>query len=161
MKSRHIGILVTGILMLATAQASATDSKQYPGAVCRQEYGGVFGYYDGSVANGGTDAMRLMCPLVRDATNINSAIVNVYDRNGDTDFECELNGETTYAGWFSGTTLVTSTDTENGGGFYQSNFTTLHFGSIGTNDYYYLECTVPEVWNGNYSHLGSISVTEN
>jgi len=168
MKNHHYALAVlAGTVLLASSQvlATTTDDKTYPGMACRPTGGGSFTLDWGDIFNSGTTPMNISCPVVRDGSGVSQAVVKVLDRNPNEDLSCIVVAECATGTFFvSDESPVVGTESSYGNGFFGSNFKTLTLPAVSLPNnfptYDYLECTIPSVYNGNYSHLISITVKE-
>lgn len=163
MKNHHqVLTALAGAVLFTSSHALATDDKGYPGSVCRPTGGGAYSLNGIGVFNTGATPMSISCPVVRDGSSVASAIVKVLDRNPNEDLSCIVVAEIA-----SGTFFVSDESPAVGSGttFASSNVTTLTLPAVSltsfSGTYDYLECTIPSVFSGNFSHLISITVKEN
>jgi len=157
MRPNHLlKLTAAAAVVSATTGAFATDTKDYPGVTCVQLDGSVAANLYGAVYNSfPSTSQDFMCPLVRDATNINSGYFKVIDHGAYTRVSCTINAESAYGGTFSGDWYYNLT------GGTSDNWQTIPFFSVDAYDYYYAICTLPAENFGVYSYLDNIHVVEN
>jgi hypothetical protein len=143
-------------LAFASANADAADDKLYPGITCRHSGSGTFSTFLGTVNNlSSTSPMAVLCPFVRDASSIASANIQVFDRNSTQDVSCDIRYE-----FASGPSVFFFVASNHSSGF-GSDVKTIPYGGVFGGDYYYAQCVVPQVENGNVSHIVRFRISEN
>lgn len=150
MIKRHISVI--GALAVAALfsvnDAKAVDGKTYPGLQCSRLSGGSFSTYFGTVTNASsTSDMNVICPFVHDQGDINSASVQVFNRNPSVAFSCTLHYEYASGSGIFGSDEPKSLST------FGSNVQTMSFGAQTGADYVWAECTVPRTSASGVSHL--------
>lgn len=169
MNLKNIARLFTlaGLLAVLIATPSmAIDGKTYPGAMCQPRSPESNFVRRGSYINPNTEDISVICPVVRDtvgSTFLLRADVYVLDRSTRANFTC-----TFYSDSFNGVTVATSTNTSGGNStqvkrieLRGSNGATGASLAAPDSGYYFIECKIPGIENGNASSIVSYRVHEN
>ncbi len=166
MKPRHLltawkmARFAMGIVALSAVQVHAVDGKNYPGSLCVRWSGTSTPVYNFSAIGNpsATTELRVDCPVVKDASNIQSGWVLVVDQHDNDGIGCNLNSLYRsgggYAGW--STPWVSSVGRSD-------DAQPLGFGSVGSNNltHYYYSCRIPPTDAGRISYITSYHVREN
>lgn len=153
----HLAALIGTFVGLSNAHAAYPTA--YPGVTCHNNGGGSYVTWYGTVYNGsGSGELNVICPAIKQHTNVASATLQLYDRNSTVNVSCTLVNEYVTS---SGAYNWSNTQTSSGYGSAYMNLTFSGLGSSGGGtDHYYFNCTVPRAENGNVSHIVGYTINE-
>lgn len=148
-----------GSTLLATS-SHAADDKTYAGASCHDAV-----WADGNLGSGAiwagtrmntsaTNELTVLCPLVRDTSQISSGTLKVYDRHPTRDVHCWLFFEIAI-----GETVYRYDDYEKTSS-YGPQVKTLSFGAVTGGESYYAQCELPRTSDGMASHIAMVKIRE-
>jgi hypothetical protein len=129
-------------LSILASPTLAADGKTMPGSACQPEDEArprTLSRESGAIANLGNAAEKVFCPVVKDLSNIERAVVMVIDRNPDAgaDIVCEL--ETVR----SNGTVQSGRGVPSNGAFAVAQPLNFGFQPAAANGSYDLVCTLP------------------
>jgi hypothetical protein len=153
-------LLVLGIMVLGAIPVHAVDGKNYPGSLCVPWSGPTPIFGESAIGNPSTTmALRVDCPAVKDATNIQSGWARVIDNHTTAPVSCTLVC-VSRSGTTSSACTRTASSSSNSASVQHLSFSSLTCTGCNSLAHYYYSCTIPPTQAGT-SWIRTYQVLEN